>query len=64
MMTKVAIVAMKSEMGMAYHTPPMPQNRGSTPMSGNRKSICRDSERKMLIFTMPIHWKRLVVTIW
>ena len=27
-------------------------------------SNCLDSERKMLIFTFPIHWKKFVMTIW
>ena len=27
-------------------------------------SNCLESERKMLIFTFPMHWKKLVMTIW
>ena len=27
-------------------------------------SNCLDKERKMLIFTFPMHWKKLVMTIW
>ena len=64
MMTAAMTAAEKSEIGMQYHTPSMPHISGSNPKSGMRMSNCLESERKMLIFTFPMHWKKLVTTIW
>ena len=56
--------AEKSEIGMLHHTPSMPHIIGRKARSGRRMSNCLESERKMLIFTFPIHWKKFVMTIW
>ena len=56
--------AEKSEIGILYHTPSISQIIGRKPRSGRRMSNCLDRERKMLIFTFPMHWKKLVMTIW
>ena len=64
MMTKAMTAARKSEIGIHAHTPSMSQNIGRKKRRGKRMSICRDSDRKMLIFTLPMHWKKLVTTIW
>ena len=64
MMAAVTTAAVVSLAGRAYHTPFSPQNWGSTQMNGSRNSNWRDSERKMLIFTRPMHWKKFVVTAW
>ena len=64
-MTMAAITAAeKSEIGILYQTPSISQSNGSSPKSGRRMSNCLDRERKMLIFTLPMHWKKLVMTIW
>ena len=64
MTTPAMRAAEKSEIGILHHTPSMPQNIGRIPRSGRRMSNCLDKERKMLIFTFPIHWKKFVMTIW
>lgn len=56
--------AVKSEIGILYHTPSISQIIGRKARSGRRMSNCLDKERKMLIFTFPIHWKKFVMTIW
>ena len=56
--------AEKSEIGMLHHTPSMPQTIGRKPRSGRRMSNCLDKERKILIFTFPMHWKKFEMTIW
>jgi hypothetical protein len=53
---------MKSEAGIEYHTPSSPQNSGNTYAMGSRNISCLDNERKMEILTLPIHWKKLVIT--
>ena len=32
--------------------------------NGSKNNSCRESDRNMLIFTFPMHWKKLVITIW
>ena len=54
---------MKSEAGSEAHTPLSPKNNGKTTSSGNRNSSWRDMDRKMLMRTLPMHWKKLVITI-
>ena len=56
--------AEKSEIGILYHTPSIFQIIGRKARRGRRMSNCLDSERKMLIFTFPMDWKKLVITIW
>ena len=63
MTTAVMTDAAASLTGMAAHTPFRPKNRGRMPSMGSRMMSCRLRERKMLIFTFPIHWKKLVITI-
>jgi len=64
MMTAAMTAAEKSEIGIQYHTPSMSHSSGRSPRSGMRMSNCLERERKMLIFTLPMHWKKLVMTIW
>ena len=68
MFHNITIAAMtaaeKSEIGILYHTPSISQIIGRKARSGRRMSNCLDKERKMLIFTFPIHWKKFVMTIW
>ena len=52
----------KSLKGMEYHTPSRSQNRGRMYASGNNMNNCLESDRKMDIFTFPMHWKKLVMT--
>ena len=61
--TKAKIAEKVSDIGIAIHTPVMPKNSGNMPNSGTRKSNWRESERKMLIFALPMLWKKLVTTI-
>ena len=56
--------AEKSEIGILYHTPSMSHIIGRKARSGRRMSNCLDKERKILIFTFPMHWKKFVMTIW
>ena len=56
--------AEKSEIGILYHTPSISHIIGRKARRGRRMSNCLDKERKMLIFTFPMHWKKLVITIW
>ena len=64
-MTMAAMTAAeKSEIGILYHTPSISHIIGRKARSGRRMSNCLDKERKMLIFTFPMHWKKLVITIW
>ena len=56
--------AEKSETGILYHTPSISHIIGRNARSGRRMSNCLDRERKMLIFTFQMHWKKLVMTIW
>ena len=64
-MTMAAMTAAeKSEIGILYHTPSISHIIGRKARSGRRMSNCLDKERKMLIFTFPMHWKKLVMTIW
>ena len=51
----------KSDAGIEYHTPSRSQKYGNTYAIGNNRNSCRDRERKMLIFTFPIHWKKFVI---
>ena len=51
----------KSLAGIAYHTPSRFHNKGNTYAIGNNRKSCRESERKMLTFTFPMHWKKLVM---
>ena len=62
--TPAMSAAEKSEIGMLYHTPSISQIIGRKARSGRRMSNCLDKERKILIFTFPMHWKKLVITIW
>ena len=62
--TAAMTAAEKSEIGMLHHTPSIPHIIGRKARSGRRMSNCLESERKMLIFTFPMHWKKLVITIW
>ena len=62
--TKAKRAEKASDIGIDIHTPVIPKNRGNTPNSGTRKSNWRESERKMLIFALPMLWKKLVTTIW
>lgn len=55
--------AIRSEIGMAYHTPSIPQKRGKIKVSGTRNNICLVSDRNILFPASPILWKKLVVTI-
>ena len=56
--------AEKSEIGILYHTPSISHIIGRKARSGRRMSNCLYKERKMLIFTFPMHWKKFVMTIW
>ena len=56
--------AEKSEIGILYHTPSISHIIGRKARSGRRMSNCLDKERKMLIFKFPMHWHKLVMTIW
>ena len=56
--------AEKSEIGILYHTPSISQIIVRKDRRGCRMSNCLDKERKMLIFTFPMHWKKFVMTIW
>ena len=51
----------KSLAGMEYHTPSSPQNDGNIYAMGSNRNSCLDNDRKMLIFTLPMHWKKLVM---
>ena len=62
--TAAMTAAEKSEIGMLHHTPSIPHIIGRKARSGRRMSNCLESERKMLIFTFPMHWKKFVMTIW
>ena len=64
MTTAAMIDAAASLTGMAAHTPFKPKNKGRMASMGSRMISCRLRERKMLTFTLPIHWKKLVTTIW
>lgn len=55
--------AITSAVGSEIHTPSSPMKRGRTISSGSRKSIWRDNDRKMLIFALPMLWKKFVITI-
>ena len=50
MMIQVTMKATVSEAGKATHTPSTPMMGGRMMSRGSRKIICRESERKMLIF--------------
>ena len=52
----------KSEAGIEYHTPSRSQNSGNTYAIGNSRISWRDSERKIDTFTLPMHWKKFVMT--
>ena len=52
----------KSLAGIEYQTPSKPQNMGNTKAIGSNRKICRDRERKIETFTLPILWKKLVMT--
>ena len=52
----------KSEAGIEYHTPSRFQNNGKIYAIGNKRKSCRDSERKIETFTLPMHWKKFVIT--
>ena len=52
----------KSEAGIEYHTPSRSHNKGKTYAMGNNRNSCLDSERKMETFTLPILWKKCVIT--
>ena len=56
--------AKKSLEGNDAHTPSNLKNWGRMIRNGIKKSSWRESDKKMLIFTFPIHWKKLVTTIW
>ena len=64
MVYAVTIDAVASETGMEAQTPLSPKNLGRTANAGIRNSSCLDRERKILILTFPMHWKKLVITIW
>ena len=52
----------KSLTGMEYHTPSSPHHKGRARASGRSRMSCRVSDRKMLMRTLPMHWKKLVMT--
>ena len=52
--TNAKIAEKESDIGIATHTPFTQKNCGITPISGTRKSSWRESERKILIFALPI----------
>ena len=56
--------ARKSEIGKLIHIPLPPNSKGRRYRSGRRMRICLDNERRMDLFTIPRHWKRLVEIIW
>ena len=56
--------AARSEAGMLNQTPSAPNQIGRMARKGNRKISCRESDRKMALFAMPILWKKLEMTIW
>ena len=62
--TNATIEATASDTGIAVHTPSSSIMGGNIISNGIKKSICRDNDRKMLILALPIHWKKLVITIW
>ena len=64
-MKKATIVAIRSETGMAHHTPQLPSHgvetskkwgRNNSP--GIRNSSCRDSDMKIALPAMPMLWKK------
>lgn len=55
--------AVKSLEGNAAHTPFNPKKRGRAASRGRRNNNWRERDKKILIFTLPIHWKKLVTTI-
>lgn len=64
MSTRVTNAAIVSDIGIAHQIPSTPNHNGSVMSNGSRNSICRDSDRNMLIFALPMLWKKLVITIW
>ena len=59
----VIIKASVSAIGKEYQTPRTSSHNGRRYTSGTRKSSWRVRERKILLFTIPKHWKKLVETI-
>ena len=52
--TNAKIAEKESDIGIANHTQFTPKNSGLTLISGTRKSSWRESERKILIFALPM----------
>ena len=52
----------KSEAGIEYHTPSRSQNNGNTYAIGSSRKSWRDNDRKIETFTLPMHWKKFVIT--
>ncbi len=61
--TTAVTTDIESDIGIEYHTPSTPKYFGRIMRHGTRKSICLESDRKMLFFGIPMLWKKLVITI-
>ena len=58
------MVAMASDIGILIHTPNVPKKLGSINSPGIRNNTWRESEKKMALLAIPIHWKKFDTTIW
>lgn len=55
--------ANKSLDGNDAHTPSNLKNCGRITRKGIKKNSWRERDKKILIFTFPMHWKKFVTTI-
>ena len=55
---------MKSEIWKLNQKPFTSKKSGKMYRRGTRNSNCLDTDRMMDFLTIPIHWKKVVVTIW
>ena len=58
------MLAMVSDIGILIHTPCAPKNNGNISKPGIRNNTCLDNEKNMALPAIPIHWKKLLTTIW
>lgn len=54
---------MMSEIGMLHHTPLIPRKLGNIINKGIRNKTCRDNDRTIDFFALPMLWKKLPMTI-
>lgn len=57
------IKANPSETGILIHTPFTPYKGGNKSIPGSKYTNWRESDRKILIFAIPMLWKKLDITI-